>query len=52
MRVFASGTSVGQGRWHATAVRDFALEAGSFNVARRIVHVPSPVVVTVAAASK
>ena len=52
MSVFASGANLGHGRWHAAAVRDFALEAGSFKVARRIVHVPSPVVVTVAAASK
>jgi aminopeptidase N len=52
MIVFASGANVGHGRWHAVAVRDFALEAGSFKVARRIVHVPFPVVVTVAAASK
>jgi hypothetical protein len=51
MQVFASGVSVGKGRWHATAVRDFALEAGRFLVARRVVHVPAPVVVRVAAAS-
>jgi len=48
MRVFASGASRGNGRWHATAMRDFALEAGRFYVARRTVHVPRPVVVTVA----
>jgi len=52
MSVFASGANRGHGRWHAAAVRDFALEAGRFRVARRIVHVPSPVVVTVAAASE
>jgi Peptidase family M1 domain len=52
MSVFASGANLGRGRWHAVAVRDFALQAGSFKVARRIVRVPSPVVVTVAAASK
>jgi hypothetical protein len=51
MQVFASGVSVGKGRWHATAVRDFAVEAGRFLVARRVVHVPAPVVVRVAAAS-
>ena len=51
VQVFASGVSVGKGRWHATAVRDFALEAGRFLVARRVVHVPAPVVVRVVAAS-
>jgi hypothetical protein len=51
MRVFASGANVGKGRWHAVAVRDFALEAGRFTVARRTVHVPRPVTVTVAATS-
>ncbi len=51
MRVFASGVSVGKGRWRAVAVRDFALEAGRFRVARRTVHVPAPVVVRVAVAS-
>ena len=51
MQVFASGVSVGKGRWRATAVRDFALEAGRFLVAHRVVHIPAPVVVRVAAAS-
>jgi hypothetical protein len=51
MRVFASGVSIGKGRWRALAVRDFALEAGRFKVARRTVHVPAPVVVRVAVAS-
>ncbi len=51
MRVFASGVSIGKGRWRAVAVRDFALEAGRFKVARRTVHVPAPVVVRVAVAS-
>jgi hypothetical protein len=51
MRVFASGVSVGKGRWRAVAVRDFALEAGRFMVARRTVHVPAPVVVRVAVAA-
>ena len=49
MRVFASGAPSPGGRWHATAVRDFALEAGQFTVARRTVHLPEPVLVTVAA---
>jgi hypothetical protein len=52
MRVFASGASVGNGRWRAVAVRDFALEAGRFTVARRTVHVPGSVVVTVASEAK
>jgi Peptidase family M1 domain len=52
MRAFASGVSVGGGRWRATAVRDFALAAGRFTVTRRTVHVPAPVVVTVATDSK
>jgi len=51
MRVFASGASVGRGRWRATATRDFALEAGRFLVASRVVHVPAPVLVRVAAVS-
>jgi hypothetical protein len=49
MRVFASGARVGKDRWHATAVRDFALEAGRFKVVRRLVRLPAPVVVRVAA---
>ena len=49
--MFASGASIGRGRWHA-AVRDFALAAGRFTVARRTIRVPAPVVVTVAVDSK
>ncbi len=52
MRVFASGASVGRGRWHAAAVRDFALAAGRFKVGRRTIRVPAPVVVTAAVDSK
>jgi hypothetical protein len=52
MRVFASGISVGKGRWRAVAIRDFALEAGRFKVVRRTVHVPAPVLVRVAVAAK
>jgi hypothetical protein len=51
MRVFASGASIGRGRWRAVAVRDFALEAGRFRIAQRTIHLPAPVVVTVAAES-
>ena len=48
MRVFASGASATNGHWRAVAVRDFALAAGRFTFARRTVHVPAPVVLTVA----
>jgi hypothetical protein len=51
MQVFASGAGVGNGRWRAVAVRDFAIEAGRFAVVRRVVRVPSPVVLKVVAAS-
>jgi Peptidase family M1 domain len=52
MGVLASGARVGLGRWHAVAVRDFALEAGRFTVARRTIRLPRPVVVTVASTAK
>jgi hypothetical protein len=52
LRVFASGTRGADGRWHAVAVRDFALEASRFTIARRTVRVPAPVVVTVASESR
>jgi Peptidase family M1 domain len=48
MRVFASGASSGNGRWRATAVRDFALVAGRFSVTRRTVRATQPVTVTAA----
>jgi hypothetical protein len=47
MRVYASGGKVGKNHWRASAVRDFALEAGTFKVARSTVHVPGAVRVTV-----
>jgi hypothetical protein len=50
MQVFASGVGLGKGRWRAVAVRDFALEAGRFDVVRRVVRVPNPVIVRVASA--
>jgi hypothetical protein len=50
MQVFASGANAGGGRWRAVAVRDFAVQAGRFDVVRRVVHVPEPVVLRVAAA--
>jgi hypothetical protein len=49
-RVLASGSPVGSGRWHATAVRDFALAAGRFKVVTGTAHAPGPVTVRVAAA--
>jgi hypothetical protein len=52
LRVFASGIRVGADHWRALAVRDFALEASRFTVARRVVDVPAPVVVTVASESR
>jgi hypothetical protein len=50
LRVFASGAPRKGGRWHATAVRDFALEAARFRVATAVAHVPNRVVVTAALA--
>jgi hypothetical protein len=52
MGVLASGARVGPGRWHAVAVRDFALEAGRFTVVRRTIRLPRPVLVTVATPSR
>src|SRR5262249_23198830 len=49
MRAVASGVRQSKGRWHAVAVRDFAVDAGRFAFARKIVHVPGRVAVTVAA---
>jgi hypothetical protein len=43
--VFASGVQRGD-RWIATAVRDFALAAGPFDVATGMVNAPDPVKVT------
>jgi aminopeptidase N len=51
MRAVASGASQGGGRWHAVAIRDFAVDVGRFVFARRTVHVPGSVVVSVAAPS-
>jgi hypothetical protein len=49
-RVVASGSPVGPGRWHATAVRDFAVAAGRFRVVTGTAHAPNPVTVRVAVA--
>jgi len=47
LRVLASGEEVGKGRWHARAVRDFALAVGSFRLASTTVKAPRRVRVTV-----
>jgi hypothetical protein len=47
LRVLASGEQVGNGRWHARAVRDFALAIGSFEVSRTTVKAPRSVRITV-----
>jgi hypothetical protein len=49
-RVLVSGTPVGPGRWHATAVRDVAVAAGAFKVVTATAHAPGPVTVRVAVA--
>jgi hypothetical protein len=49
-RVVASGTPVGPGHWHATAVRDVAVAAGRFRVVTGTAHAPGPVTVRVAVA--
>ena len=49
-RVLASGTRVGPERWHATAVRDFAVAAGRFRVVTARAKAPNPVTVNVAVA--
>jgi hypothetical protein len=43
----ASGERVGRGRWHAAAVRDFALAVGAFRVQAMKVNAPRPVRVVV-----
>jgi hypothetical protein len=43
----ATGEYDGQGRWRATAVRDFAMSVGRFRVARGVAHAPNPVEVQV-----
>src|ERR671936_2380602 len=48
LRVLASGHAVGRGRWHAEAVRDFALALGHFKIVTGTAHVPAPVRVTAA----
>jgi hypothetical protein len=48
LRVLGSGTETAPGRWHATAVRDFAMAVGRFSVATTTAHAGRPVRVTAA----
>ncbi|HYY04448.1 MAG TPA: M1 family aminopeptidase [Gaiellaceae bacterium] len=51
-RVVASGSPVGPGRWHATALRDFAVAAGRFKLVTGTARAPGPVTVRVAVAGR
>ena len=48
-RAFASGTPFAPGRWHAHAVRDFAVAVGRFVTLSATTHAPRRVTVAVAA---
>ena len=48
LRVLASGEQLGDGRWRARGVRDFAVAVGAFNTKRTTVSLPRPVRVLVA----
>jgi hypothetical protein len=48
LRVFATGVRVSSGHWRAVAVRDFALAAGTYAVARGTADAPAAVSVTAA----
>jgi len=48
VRILATGTPTAPGRWHATAVRDFALAAGRFAVATVTAQAGRPVRITAA----
>jgi hypothetical protein len=50
MRAVASGTQTTQHEWRATAVRDIAVGVARFHLVRRVVRLPQPVAVQVAAA--
>jgi hypothetical protein len=50
MQAVASGTPVASDEWHADAVRDVAVAVGRFRSTKRVVHLPQPVFVHVAAA--
>jgi hypothetical protein len=47
VQALASGERVGRGRWHAAAVRDFALAVGGFRMQTTTVNAPRPVRVAV-----
>lgn len=49
-RALASGSPIGPGHWHATAVRDVAVTAGRFTIVTGTAHAPGPVTVRVAVA--
>ncbi len=46
--IVASGVATGPGRFTATAVRDFALAVGGFDVATTVAHAPNPIRVVAA----
>ena len=50
MQAVASGTKVAANEWQARAVRDVAVAVGRFRFATRVVRLPQPVLVRVAAA--
>jgi Peptidase family M1 domain len=47
LRVLATGSEVGPGRWRARAVRSFAMAIGAFTVVRTTVRAPNAVAVAV-----
>jgi hypothetical protein len=49
LNVLATGEALGDGRWRARAVRDFAVAVGRFTITRATIAVPQPVRVTIAA---
>jgi Peptidase family M1 domain len=48
LRVLASGEALGDGRWRALGVRDFAVAVGRFHVRQTTIRLPRPVRVLVA----
>jgi hypothetical protein len=47
LNVLATGEALGDGKWRARAVRDFAVAIGHFTITRATVAVPQPVRVTI-----
>jgi hypothetical protein len=47
-RVLTTGQALGDGRYRAAAVRDFAIAAGRFDIATAVAHAPRPVRITAA----